>query len=243
MRIPDVPGPLGWPTEGQAPAALGVWHRTPVRRPSWVQISTLPQYATYSSAYHTTSPGLSFPICEMVGSQQVYPVGTLIGYSRWWKNEKHLAWKGRALLCQLYSVWHWSVSERLASFKKPQARTPRTPRFRVCISSSTVSCPCSFSYHKAKVLEPGSAIPWLRHLLALPSPGSATSWFCHLRASSLPLLPGTAWWFATAPLLLPLWFSRNSFLPVFPQEAHTLSLNVFSRERGTDFFFFTIWQD
>ena len=188
MRIPDVPGPLGWPREGQAPAALGVWHRTPVRRPSWVQISTLPQYATYSSAYHTTSPGLSFPICEMVGSQQVYPVGTLIGYSRWWKNEKHLAWKGRALLCQLYSVWHWSVSERLASFKKPQARTPRTPRFRVCISSSTVSCPCSFSYYKAKVLEPGSAIPWLRHLLALPSPGSATSWLCHPLALPPPCL-------------------------------------------------------
>lgn len=226
-RIPDVPGPPGWPREGQAPAALGVWHRTPVRRLSWVQISTLPQYAAYSSAYRTTSPGLSFPICEMVGSQQVYPVGTLIGYSRWWKNEKHLAWKGRALLCQLYRVWHWSVSERLASCKKPQARTPRTPRFRVCISSSTVSCPCSFSYHKAKILEPASAISWL----------------CHLHASTLPLLQGTEWWFAAAPLLLPLWFSRNSFLPVSPQEAHTLSLNAFSRGRGTDFFFFTIWQD
>ena len=66
------------------------------------------------------------------------------------------------------SVWHWSVSERLASFKTPQARTPRTRRFRVCISNSTVSCPCSFSYHKTNILEPASAISWLCHLHAQP---------------------------------------------------------------------------
>lgn len=124
------------------------------------------------------------------------------------------------------SAWHWSVSERLASFKTPQARTPWTCRFRVCISSSTVSCPCSFSYHKTNILEPASAISWLCHLHAQP---------CHCyRALSGGLLQ---------PLCSPLWFSRSSFLPVLPQEAHTLSLNVFSRERGMDFFFITIWQD
>ena len=113
------------------------------------------------------------------------------------------------------------ICVRLVSFKKPQARTPQTPRFRVCISSSTVSCPCSFSYHKTKILEPASAI----------------SWVCHLYALTLPLLQGTEWWFDAAPLLLPLWFSRKLISASFtPRSSHSES-QCFIKGEGEGFLF------
>ena len=138
------------------------------------------------------SLGLSFPICEMAGLEQM-----LIQWGPWQVTVDSERWKMFGLkrqssfmptVCHFCiiiiqhdgnSVCHWSVSERLASFIKSQAWTPWTLGFRVCVSSSAVSCPCSFSSHKTKNLDPPAAV----------------SWVC---ASTLPLLQGTEWWSDTA---------------------------------------------
>lgn len=118
------------------------------------------------------------------------------------------------------SVWHWSVSGLLPS--KNHKRGPhRHPGSESAFPVAQLSHPCSFSYHKTKILEPASAI----------------SWVCHLYASTLPLLQGTEWRFDAAPLLLPLWFSRKLISASFtPRSSHSES-QCFLKGKGEGFLF------